>query len=171
MKITKTQLRNLIKEEIGKVVEEQKLDEFFGPFKKKKPSYDEKMYDAWEALDHQDKVAALRQEPIEGLTVPGLRITDDTYPYNYIPAEVRDAWEDDQKIIDAEKRNARTRRDRRLTPDELARQKEKKDKEARYFASQGKKKKKPRRIRGMDMGGGTPGYIADPDRDDDRWDE
>ena len=112
MKITKIQLKEIIKEELETVLSEEDIEEgvLSKAFHKvrrglghrtggeRSAEYQEKQVDAWEALDHQEKVAALRGES--------------DYSYNYIPAEVRDAWEGDQKIIDAEKRSARIRRGR-----------------------------------------------------------
>ena len=141
MKITKKQLTQIIKEELEAVLSEEDIEEgIFDMFKKKKkPSYEERRYSSWEALDYRDKLAALRQEPIEGLTVPGLRITDDTYPYLYIPDEVRDAWEEDQKVIDAEDRNARIRRARE---EEEAQKRGARAAADREFAADQKAKKK-----------------------------
>ena len=141
MKISKTQLKEIIKEELETVLSEEDIEEgIFDMFKKKKkPSYEERRYSSWEALDYRDKLAALRGEPIEGLTVPGLRITDDTYPYLYIPDEVRDAWEEDQKVIDAEKRNVAIRRARE---EEEARKRGARADADREFAADQKAKKK-----------------------------
>ena len=112
MKITKTQLKEIIKEELETVLSEEDIEEgvLSKAFHKVRrglghrtgdemsAEYREKQVDAWEALDHQEKVAALRKQS--------------DYNYLYIPAEVRDAWEEDQKIIDAEKRNVAIRRSR-----------------------------------------------------------
>jgi len=156
MKISKTQLKEIIKEELETVLSEEDIEEgIFDMFKKKKkPSYEERRYSSWEALDYRDKLAALRGEPIEGLTVPGLRITNDTYPYLYIPDEVRDAWEEDQKVIDAEKRNARIRRARE---EEEARKRGARADADRDFEEREKAKRKRGRYTGGSLDGeGSP---------------
>jgi hypothetical protein len=71
MKITKTQLQNIIREELDALSEDEQLDEFFGPFSKKakakakaKAAYDAKRKTwAQEDEEAQASLAAMEKEP------------------------------------------------------------------------------------------------------------
>ncbi len=104
MKISKTQLKEIIKEELETVLSEEDIEEgIFDMFKKKKPrarrSLDQRLQDQWDELSYAEQQAALKQ-------APGVK---QTIAYGHIPADVRDEYEQAQHVRDMENRNARIR--------------------------------------------------------------
>ena len=85
MKITKTQLKEIIKEELEAVMSEEDIGEgIFDMFKKKKKDrrgLDQRLQDQWDELSYTEQQAALK----------------------------RDEYEENQHVRDMEKRNARIR--------------------------------------------------------------
>ena len=130
MKITKTQLRNLIKEEIGKVAEEQKLDEFFGPFKKKKKKsaraqHDQEVQEAWDDMGYSERKNLLKDFkaslPLSGPSM-------DRDEMLKIPRAIRDELRQKADEREAEKKAGRERAQAR-------RQKERDEESARNRAA------------------------------------
>ena len=103
MKITKTQLKEIIKEELEAVMSEEDIGEgIFDMFKKKKKDrrgLDQRLQDQWDELSYTEQQAALKRRP-------GVKVA---MPYGHIPADVRDEYEENQHVRDMEKRNARIR--------------------------------------------------------------
>ena len=176
MKVTKTQIKQIIKEELEAVLSEDDLNEFFGPFKKKKK------------LKSSERKALMGEYPYEPNVEanPKFNPRDPRLsPEQQLKATMnKRKWDNDEyeNQQDYERRKARKAREaeRELTPAELARQKEKRDKEQasyRDYVNRDSDRGKERRRRfgqprgGVQTGRSTPGYISDKDRDDDRFDQ